>query len=274
MSSKTRAGLLLAALTLVGGTGCYTMSRADREHSQQIVREREAVRQQRVAQLAPQAAAGDPSTKVVLAFALIAAYEPDERDLQRALALLEQAAADGSAQARVMLGEMLVTGRVFRPQAYTPVRPGLRNAARGIALLKQAAMQACAVRVVGDDEAASYMNYSPPTVSPSSTLARYLEREGRQDEALLWHARSILHCNQDSGPGTFYGAALQALPPAQRRTLLALQLLRGDRAAIARIGAGMTPADVEGAGRAAADLRRRVAESEREYSAPTRKELP
>jgi hypothetical protein len=231
------------------------------------------VRQRRVAQLAPQAAAGDLSAMRTLAFALIAAPMPEQRDLPRVLALLEGAAAGGDVQAQVMLGDMLATGRLFLT-SYEPVTPGLQDAARGIAWLKRAASQACRVTMVEDPEASTYTYNGFGSTSPSFAVSRYLEREGKPDQALLWNARSILHCNQNASPTVPYGNALQELAPARRRTLLAMQLLRRDRANIARAKAGMTPDDIAAAEEEAADLRRRVAASEREYPAPKHKELP
>ena len=68
-------------------------------------------------------------------------------------------------------------------------------------------------------------------------------------------------------------AASAAQAPQQRVEALALLLLAGDRAGFEKARAGMAPDDVAAAERMAAALPQLIAQSEREYPAPARKEL-
>ena len=101
-----------------------------------------------------------------------------------------------------------------------------------------------------------------------------LSDAGRTDKSLLWRARSILHCGRTDTAALSWQAQSERASPAERIQALALLTLTGDAAAAAKASATLPAADATAAERLAADLRRRVADSERDYPAPPRKEQP
>jgi hypothetical protein len=106
-------------------------------------------------------------------------------------------------------------------------------------------------------------------------VGQLLGAAGRPGEALLWRARHILYCG---GASARYLAAEATTPtnvaPARRIEALALLTLTGDAKTIAETSAALPAADAAAADRLAADLRRKVAASERDYPAPPHKERP
>jgi hypothetical protein len=263
-SSHARAGTIVLALAFIGGTGCSVIYASNNAAYQQRLRDQEAARQRRIAALEPAAAAGDPAARSALAFALLSASYPARVDLPRALALLEQAAAQDDGMAQALLGDLLV-----RPEP--EVRAARQESSReqdierGIALLQRAATKAC--------------TYSQPTpyysrIEPALQAGRMLSDAGRTDESLLWRARSILHCGRAETVALAWQTKSEHASSAERIGALALLTLTGNAAATAEAKARLPVADAAAAERLAADLRRRVAESERDYPAPPRKEQP
>jgi len=257
-SSHARAGAIVLALAFIGGTGCAVIDAANNARYQQRLRDQEAARQRRIAALESAAAGGDPAARSELALALLSPSGPAQVDVPRALALLEQAAAQDDGLAQALLGEILV-GSLPR------VRTGRQDAERGIALLQRAATKAC-----------TYPRPGPLRLSiePAREAGSMLSDAGRTDKSLLWRARSILHCGRTDTAALSWQAQSERASPAERIQALALLTLTGDAAAAAKASATLPAADATAAERLAADLRRRVADSERDYPAPPRKEQP
>lgn len=261
-STRARAGLLVLAMALVGGTGCITMSLVEHARTQSRQRDVEQARQQRIAQFRPRALAGEPAAMTALATAMLDTRQPDQAGAAEALAWLERAAAEGYAPAQAQLGLMRVTGHAGIG-VLVPPAPGFQDRERGIGLLQRAAAQACVVRTSGASR-----------VEPAERIGYYLRAAGRTDEAQLWRARSVVHCGSP-GPSVLAArAALAPLPLPERREALALLMLRGERGRFEQAKASMTLEDAAAAERLANDLVHRIAVSERDYPAPPRKELP
>lgn len=267
-SSRTRAGLLVIALGLVGGTGCITTAIVQNVQSQNRLREQEAQRQRRVAALTPRAEAGDPVAMTALAEALIAQPDPAGRDPARVLDWLGRAAVANYAPAQALLGEILANGAIrWNGYGYQQLPAALRDRERGVALLRQAATQACRYRFES-------VAFDGGLITPTAELQRLLASAGRTDDAALWRARGILHCGLPSGYDLVVTAKSATALPRQRSTALALMLLVPDASTVASTEAAMPADQVAAAVREAADLRARVAASEDDFPAPPRKELP
>jgi hypothetical protein len=263
-SSHARAGAIVLALAFIGGTGCATIEAANIARYRQQALDAEAARQRRIAALEPAAAAGDPGARSALASALLSAHDPAQNDVPRALALLEQAAAQDDGLAQALLGEILVGALPHvRTDRQTP--PSRQDADRSIALLQRAATKACAYPRPGQLR---------PGIQPALQAGDMLNFAGRTDESLLWRARHILHCGRVNIELLSWQAQSRVSSSAERIGALALLTLTGDAAAAARVKATLPAADAAAAGRLAADLRRQVADSERDYPAPPRKEQP
>lgn len=264
-SSHARAGTIVLALALIGGTGCAVIDAANNARNQKYARDQEAARQRRIAALEPAAAAGDPAARSAQASVLLSAFNPAPADVLRALALLEQAAAQDDGLAQALLGDILAEpGPAVRAARQAP-RSRQEDAERGIALLQRAATKAC-----------TYPRPKPfyPRIEPALQASRMLRVAGRADESLLWRARGILHCGSENAAALSWRAQSESFSSADRIEALALLTLTGDAAATAQARAKLPAADAATAERLAADLRRRVADSERDYPAPPRKEQP
>ena len=255
-STLPRAGALLLALACVGSTGCITMSVVDNVQRRNAAREMEAARQRRIAALEPAAAAGDAKARLALADQLLAGSGQDPAELRRALALLEQAAAQDYGPAMGRLGSILAEGRAG---TYFTVPPGLRDRERGIVLLQRAFAHGCDLAGVGN---------------PAGRAALALGRAGRSEEAWIWRARGILACGTSSPAYLLWESTGTHVEPARRADALAILLLTRDTDAIAKARAAMSAEDFAAAERRAAELQRQISASERDYPGPQRKEQP
>lgn len=256
--------MLLVAFALVGGTGCITMSVVNHVQTENHARAVEAERQRTIAGLAPRAAAGDLAAERALAYALLTARDPGQPDVPRALALLSAGAAQGDVQAQAWLGSLLAEGTTLTVVRFVSLPPALRDRARGIALLQQAATRACVIRPVP--------GMFP--IQPAFAAADGLLHDGRAGQAQVWRARSVVHCAVPRADQLGWTIMGNRTTQAERIESMALLSLTGDAAAIAKAAAALPPADAAAAERRAAELRRLVAASERDYPAPPPKETP
>lgn len=260
-SSPTRASMLLAALVLVGGTGCVTSMIIDRRPlSKHELRAQEQAYQERIAGLARAAETGEPAAETALADALTDRL-PAQIDPERVLAMLSRAAGKGYVPAQAMLGSILAWERIGASYGKLPLPPGLRDRERGIQLLRQAASRACLITPAG----------MRIWIQPAASLSAIFKQMGLRDEERLWEARSVLHC--DEPDGVMLSAWTRLPLPEDRTKALALLLLRRDSERIAKAEASMPPGEVAAARRDAEQLRREVAQSEQQYPAPARKEM-
>jgi len=266
-SSHARAGTIVLALAFIGGTGCSVIYASNNAAYQQRLRDQETARQRRIAALEPAAAAGDPAARSALAYALLSAIDPARADVQRALALLEQAAAQDDGMAQALLGDMLADPPSEVRAARQVQSSRQEDAERSIALLQRAATKACTYR-----QPKSFSLY--PRIEPALEASLMLNVAGRADESLLWRARGILHCGSENAAELSRQVQPENASLAERIGALALLTLTGDAMATAKARAKLPAADAAAAERLAADLRRRVADSERDYPAPPRKEQP
>lgn len=251
----------MLALALVGGTGCVVIDAANKNRYERQQRDAEADRQRRIADLTPAAGRGDPAARSALAYALLTPAGASQADVSRALALLEQAAAQDDGMAQALLGEIL-TGTRIGPYRHFPAT--LRDIDRGTLLLRRAATKACTYRPAPGD----FPHH------PAMRAGQVLGRAGRADESRLWQARSILHCGRTAGVDLAWQAKSRYATSAQRTEAMALLTLTGNAKAAAEARATLPADDAAAADRLADDLRRQVAASERDYPAPPRKELP
>ena len=259
--SHARGAMLMLALALVGGTGCVVIDAANKNRYERQQRDAEAGRQRRIAELTPAAERGDATARAALAYALLTPAGASQADASRALALLEQAAAQDDGMAQALLGEIL-TGTRIGPYRHFPTT--LRDIDRGTLLLRRAATKACAYRPAPGDF----------PVHPAMRVGQVLGKAGRPDESRLWQARSILHCGRTAGADLAWQAKSAYATYPQRTEALALLTLTGNAKVIAEARATLPADDAAAADRLADDLRRQVAASERDYPAPPRKELP
>jgi hypothetical protein len=259
--SRLRGGILILALALVGGMGCVAIDEANRARYRQQQQDEEAARQRRIANLMPAAERGDPAARAALAYALLTQSGSAQADATRALALLEQGVAQDDGMAQALLGEILVSSPIGRYRHF-PSTP--RDLARATTLLQRAATKACVYR-------------PGPGVfraEPALQVGQLLHATGHIDESRLWRARSILHCGRADRNLLVWQAKSAHATFAQRIDALALLTLTDDATSIAEARATLSADDAAAADRLAADLRRQVAASERDYPAPPRKELP
>lgn len=267
LRTHRRAAVLLVALALVGGTGCITSGIIRNVQYENAVRAREQARQRSVAELAPRAEAGDAAAMRGLAQALMLAADPAANDLPRALDWLERAAGQGDGAAQAMLGVALGSGRMpLGPFAALP--QGRHDRARGIVLLQRAAAQAC--RFESEPNGFGFRS----TIDPAARAAGFLHDAGQPGQALVWRAREILHCQHVSPSALAWQAQSAGATAAERTTAFAWLLLTGSIPDIAATRDKAAPDIVAAGERQAAELRRQVAESERDYPAPTRKDMP
>lgn len=254
-ATHARASLLVLALAMVGGTGCMTMNAIDHARVQSALRDQETARRQRIAALTPRAQAGDPAARTDLALALLAGHEPAQIDVPRALGLLSQAADQDYVPAQVQLGEILAQNAVSGG-VYMSLPPALRDRARGLTLLQRAASHACNVKL------------DTRTVAPAGRVVDILLSQNRGAETQVWRARSMRDCATPPPASLMYPIALSRASQADRIDAMALLLVVGDAALIADARTKFTPEDAATAERRAADLRREITESERDYPAP------
>ena len=146
---RARAGLLLAALALVGGIGCASFDPDGKHAPGRSAGELEGARQRRIAQLMPLARNGDPAAMTALAYALLAAPVAADAERAQALAYLERAAGRGDAQAQALLGDWLASGRFYNHRV-ARLPQGAQDPARGNALLQRAATQASRISALCD----------------------------------------------------------------------------------------------------------------------------
>jgi len=258
-SSLSRASVLFLALAAIGSTGCITTAIVDNVQYRNAQRAQEAARQRRIAALEPLAAAGDAKARVKLADELLSGPDNKEADLRRALALLAQAAAQDDGRAQGQLGEILAEGKIGN---FGALPSDLRDRERGIVLLQRASTHGCRSETSGTWRG----------LNPALAASLGLTAAGRPDQARVWRARAILHC-QDSTPAfLLWEATTPQTTPARRADSLAILLLMGDAEAIAKARQTVGAEDFAAAERLASNLQREITASERDYPAPPRKE--
>lgn len=283
-SFPLRAGVVFLALAGIGGTGCVTSylayTRHDREQRRNASSWTEQARAQRMAELTSLAQAGDPVGLTGLAYMKLRKTSSEHDYRLEAFALLERAAGQGYGQAQAVLGEVWGTGGSYFGGPF-----GLgweerkRHVEQGISLLQKAATQACRFSRMGDSQAyryggndGTYSGENP--IDPARKAGDALAEHGRAAEAQLWHARAVLHCKQLTRQAweRLHEPGNQTIPT--REAALALILLSTERDRINSVSKDATPDELAAAARIAADLRRQVAESERDFPAPTHDILP
>lgn len=232
------------------------MTVVDNVQRRNAAREMEAARQRRIAALEPAAAAGDAKARLALANEFLSGTGQDPAELRRALALLEQAAAQDDGPAMGRLGGILVEGRAG---TYGNTLPqGLRDRERGIVLLQRAFAHGCNLAGVGN---------------PAGRAGMALAKAGRPEEARIWRARGILACGTSSPGYLLWESTGTHVEPARRADAQAILLLTRDADTIAKARASMSAEDYAAAERHAAELQRQITASERDYPGP-RKEQP
>lgn len=259
-STLARSGVLFLALAGIGSTGCITTAVVNNVQYQNRLRAQEAARQHRIAELEPAAAAGDAKARVTLANDLLSSPDRNPRDLRRALALLEQAVAQDYGPALGRLGDILVNAGAGNYSL--PV--DLRDRERGIVLLQRAFTRGCRAGSGGNNG----------ELDPAWKAGLALDAAGRPEQALVWRARSILACYSPTPGFLFYEATSRQVAQAKRTDALAILLLTRDADAIAKARAAVPADEFAAAERRAADLQREIADSERDYPSPPRKEQP
>ncbi len=264
----TRAGILLVALALVGGTGCITSSIIERAQRESLGRAAAQAHKARIAQLTPAADAGDPVAETALARVMMSEPGHAPVDQIRVFGLLSRAAGQGYVQAQALLGEILASARM--PQnahQLVALSQGLQDRAAGLQLLRQTATRACMFKAPPDER--WYV-----TVSPATLLAEELAKNPHTDEARLWRARAALHCGEpDAGTLSWRVRSGYATPQERAEALALLLLQTPDDAVIAKATAALPAEEVNAARREATQLRELVAQSERQYPAPRQKEM-
>jgi hypothetical protein len=265
-ASRTRAGMLVVALALVGGTGCITTAIVQNVQHNNRLREAEAARQDSIARLAPSAERGNAPAQRELGEALLSAHDTRLNDLSRAISWLSRAAEQGDGRAQALLGDMLASGST-RFQVYSVLPAGLRDRKRGIALLQRAATQACRFKDPGTS-----MGYYG-SIELANQVSTYLEADRRIEESRLWRARSVMHCGVPNAVTLASRAESERTAPESRIAWLALLMLTDSSTQIDAARARMKPETLAAAEREAAELRAAVAQSEQQYPAPRRKEM-
>jgi hypothetical protein len=278
---RIRGVFLLLAFVLVGGMGCVSAMVGETDHSRRVAYEAsvarmqtlETARQRRVAALEPAARLGDPVAMTALAYAKLMAPGRQPDIDREAIDLLSAASARGHGQAQAMLGQLLATGQ--GDYRHVPRVSGTsRDRDSGIALLQQAASQACRYGASGDPGSSAYVEGSPASIEPALLLGDVLARSGRETEAWLWEARAAVHCGQV--PKALHGRMTGFVDPRpQARTVArALLILGGRPDSLAWYRKEWSAEESAAAEREATELRRQVAASEREYPAPPGKVKP
>jgi hypothetical protein len=251
-NERTRAGLLIVAAALIGGTGCVTamvVGNAEQEmqYNQQRQKREEKLQLENAAMRAG-AERGDVEAMTWLGWYQVIGNRFGVPADASGVTLLEQAAARQYAPAQFLLGLLMVEGRNGVP----------RKPARGLELLKLAATKICTVDTWPDGR---------PYYYPAGTLG-HLYHKGNaaipvdDSEAELWMARNAAYC-RDFRNSAFFPAA--GLSEEQRRARLqAWWLLSGRKE---------TPANTTASPETERELqrlRRLVRDSEAKYPAPPR----
>lgn len=268
-ASRARAGMLVVALALVGGTGCITTAIVQNVQQKNRLREVAQERQKNIARLTPLADAGDPAAATALVRELLTFREPTPVDQARVFSLLSGAARKNYGPAQALLGTILVGGRFETMYVQPAVEARFQDRESGFEWLRQAATRGCTYRA---DPAAGFYLYT--WIQPASHLGGKLAPSGRGDEARLWDARAVMHCGEPDAQRLYLRTRPKYATPQQRTEALALMLLDPDAALIAKAEAAMPAEEVAAAHRDAEQLRRQVAQSEQQYPAPpSRKEV-
>ena len=260
-ASRSRAGILLVALALVGGTGCITSAVMSQAQHRKVMLELEDRRQQRIKALEPLADAGNTDAQVFLAVNLMASYTPEKSYLPRALRLLSDAAEHQNATAQALLGDMIGAGQSkFGERTALPRE--MRDPARALFLLQQAATKVCQITLYSGEYNNVYF------VLPALRVSELLMQAHQPTQARLWEARRTAHCTGVPSNEKLYGTEQKATPQ-QRIDSLAWHLLDArDQPRMRDLKEHMTPDDIASAERQAAELRTLVAASERQFPAP------
>lgn len=260
-TSRSRAGILLVALALVGGTGCITSAVISQAEHRKATREVESRRQQHIKRLEPLAAAGNTDAQVLLAANLMTSYAPERNYVPRALRLLSDAAERQNPTAQALLGDMLGGGQPkFLERAALP--RDMRDPVRALSLLQQAATRVCQVSLSSGEYSYSYF------ILPALRVSELLMQARQPAQARLWEARRTVHCTGIPSNQHLYGTEQKATPQ-QRIDSLAWHLLDGqDQPRMRDLKKYMTPDDVASAERQAAELRSLVLASEQQFPAP------
>ena len=111
-------------------------------------------------------------------------------------------------------------------------------------------------------------------LDPAWKAGLALDAAGRHEQAVVWHARSVLACHSSRPGFLFWEATSRQATPAKRIDALAILLLTHDADAIAKARAAVPADEFAAAERRAAELQRQIAASERDYPGPPRKEQP
>jgi hypothetical protein len=265
-ASRTRAGMLVLALALVGGIGCAAVESATRAEHKYLAQQQNAARRQRIAELTSRAGSGDPAAMTQLAQDLLT---ENATNVPRAIDLLNRSAASGYPRAQALLGDALVNGR-FAWNTLAKVPPEMSDTERGFALLRQAATHACWYQI---EDAAVLYTYN---IQPSHELSdeMLIFKHGPVEEGALWRARSILYCRDDDNSDLADLATSPQYTLEQRRLALAVLLLGPTTRGVAKAKAALTPVQLADAERDARELRRRVAEFEKTYPVPKDRKSP
>jgi TPR repeat protein len=252
-SERARAGSLIVAAALIGGTGCVTamvVGNLQQQARASKYREEQQEKLQRDnAELRAKAERGEVEAMARLGWFQVNGDRSGVPADPHGLALLEQAAARHYAPAEYMLGVVLVEGRKGIPA----------DPARGVELLKLSATKACSVEIGRD---------LLQRANPNLTLGN-LYRKGSpavaadESEAELWFARNAVYCH-DYGFNPMIPAGLAE--PERRARMQAWWTLSGRTYAMGNQPA--TPEQIQETERELKRLRQRVQESESRYPAP------
>lgn len=248
---RSRAGILIVAASLVGGTGCVTSAVVGHVQAQQNLHDWQARQELENTSMRNAARLGDSNAMTWLGWYQVSGSRHGiPVDAKAGIALLEQAAARPYAPAQYRLGNLLVQGE-----------GGSADPARGLELLKRAATGACAVGS-SKQELFGYPAWRVATLLRDG--GRYVARDDSQAE--LWLARSVMHCHYPEAYGLVVPAA--AGLSAEQRALKQLAYARlAGRATLPGQGA-VSPEQMEEAARQEQRLRQRVRDSEAQYPAP------
>ncbi len=259
---QLRITLLFLALSLIGGTGCVTLSVINKVHHKAAQKENEERTAKRIENLKIAAAQGDLSATTDLGLEYVSGLPNIDKDISKGIALLEQAAAKQYAPAEFALGGLLIDGRNYYRNTAISEEQLPRQVERGITLLKQAATHSCR------PSSKHLYIYSAYEVSK-------LYREGNnipqnKDEADLWLARSILHCQYPTPiiiKNLFLGSKAKE-PEIQRINTMKWLLLLPSSDIASQFKIDMSPSDMVVAQQKMKQLQLRVSGSEKLYPPP------
>jgi hypothetical protein len=255
-SERARAGSLIVAAALIGGTGCVTAmvlnSAAQVAQSSQQRQQREERLRSENDVIRKDAAQGQVEAMTRLGWFQVSGDRFGVPGDTRGVALLEEAAARQYVPAQYLLGRVLIEG----PFGITP------QPERGLKLLTLAATKTCTVDAGSDSRVNDH---------PARTLADiYLKGSAGipADAAMaeFWMARNAAYCH-DFSYGPFSTAVSAGLSDYERRAKIQAwwELAHGKQASG---GPTFTPEQMQMTARELERLRQRVRESEAEYPAP------